>query len=114
MSVAPSTMNTCAGHQAIDRPSWPSCGTSVPAPRPPSRRPCSHSPDQRAATYAESAQDALLEGLRTWPADPPRDPKAWLVTVAWRRFLDATRSDVARRRREDLVDATDRRGLPRA
>jgi hypothetical protein len=33
-----------------------------------------------------------------------RDAKGWLVTVAWRRFLDATRADAARRRREDLVD----------
>ncbi|WP_432093186.1 RNA polymerase sigma factor [Streptomyces sp. bgisy100] len=33
-----------------------------------------------------------------------RDPKGWLVTVAWRKFLDATRADAARRRREDLVD----------
>ncbi len=41
---------------------------------------------------------------RVWPADPPRDAKGWLVTVAWRRFLDATRADTARRRREDLVD----------
>src|SRR5690606_20442855 len=40
-----------------------------------------------------------------WPEDPPREPKAWLVTVAWRRFLDATRSDAARRRREEQVDS---------
>ena len=49
-------------------------------------------------------QDALVEAVRVWPADPPRDPKGWLVTVAWRRFLDATRADTARRRREDRVD----------
>ncbi|WP_432141949.1 RNA polymerase sigma factor [Streptomyces sp. bgisy084] len=56
-------------------------------------------------TAAEDAvQDALVEAVRVWPADPPRDPKGWLVTVAWRRFLDATRADAARRRREDLVD----------
>lgn len=52
------------------------------------------------ATAEDAVQDALLEAVRTWPGDPPRDPRAWLVTVAWRRFLDATRSDVARRRRE--------------
>src|SRR5690606_3214647 len=34
----------------------------------------------------------------------PRDPKAWLVTVAWRKFVDATRSDDARRRRESRVE----------
>ena len=52
----------------------------------------------------DAVQDALVEAIRTWPADPPRDPKGWLVTVAWRRFLDATRADVARRRREEVVD----------
>ncbi|MFU8855308.1 sigma factor-like helix-turn-helix DNA-binding protein, partial [Micromonospora sp. SL1-18] len=46
----------------------------------------------------------LVEAVRVWPADPPRDPKGWLVTVAWRKFIDATRADAARRRREELVD----------
>ena len=51
-------------------------------------------------TAAEDAvQDALLQAVRVWPADPPRDAKGWLVTVAWHRFLDATRADTARRRR---------------
>ncbi|CAM5257242.1 hypothetical protein SGRIM128S_01225 [Streptomyces griseomycini] len=49
-------------------------------------------------------QDALVEAVRVWPARPPRDAKGWLITVAWRKFLDATRADAARRRREDLVD----------
>jgi len=56
------------------------------------------------AAAEDAVQDALVEAIRTWPADPPRDPKGWLVTVAWRRFLDATRADVARRRREEVVD----------
>ncbi|MFE6687554.1 RNA polymerase sigma factor [Streptomyces sp. NPDC057743] len=62
---------------------------------------------RRGADFAaaeDAVQDALVEAVRVWPADPPRDPKGWLVTVAWRKFLDATRADVARRRREDLVD----------
>ncbi|MGY1743735.1 MULTISPECIES: RNA polymerase sigma factor [unclassified Blastococcus] len=62
---------------------------------------------RRGADFAaaeDAVQDALLEALRVWPGDPPRDPRGWLVTVAWRRFLDATRSDVARRRREDRVE----------
>ncbi|GGM57323.1 RNA polymerase sigma factor [Micromonospora sonchi] len=62
---------------------------------------------RRGADFAaaeDAVQDALVEALRVWSADPPRDPKGWLVTVAWRRFLDATRADAARRRREDLVD----------
>jgi RNA polymerase sigma factor (sigma-70 family) len=62
---------------------------------------------RRGAEFAaaeDAVQDALVEAVRVWPDDPPRDPKGWLVTVAWRRFLDATRSDAARRRREDLVE----------
>ena len=62
---------------------------------------------RRGADFAaaeDAVQEGLLEALRVWPADPPRDPKAWLVTVAWRKFLDATRSEVARRRREDRVE----------
>ncbi|MFG1673370.1 RNA polymerase sigma factor [Micromonospora sp. NPDC049282] len=62
---------------------------------------------RRGADFAaaeDAVQDALVEALRAWPADPPREPKAWLVTVAWRRFLDTARADAARRRREDLVD----------
>ncbi|MFD7033757.1 RNA polymerase sigma factor [Streptomyces sp. NPDC059917] len=62
---------------------------------------------RRGADFAaaeDAVQDALLEAVRVWPAEPPRDPKGWLVTVAWRRFLDATRAETARRRREDLVD----------
>ncbi|MFK0151793.1 RNA polymerase sigma factor [Streptomyces sp. NPDC090493] len=62
---------------------------------------------RRGADFAaaeDAVQDALVEAFRVWPADPPRDPKGWLVTVAWRRFLDAARADTARRRREDRVD----------
>ncbi|GAB3705567.1 RNA polymerase sigma factor [Amycolatopsis oliviviridis] len=49
-------------------------------------------------------QEALIEAVRVWPGDRPKDPKGWLVTVAWRKFLDMAKSDAARRRREDLVD----------
>ena len=62
---------------------------------------------RRGADFAsaeDAVQDALVEALRAWPAAPPRDPKGWLVTVAWRRFLDQARGESARRRREDLVD----------
>src|SRR5439155_18504354 len=62
---------------------------------------------RRGADFAaaeDAVQDALVEAIRIWPAGPPQDPKGWLVTVAWRRFLDATRADTARRRREDLAD----------
>ena len=56
------------------------------------------------AAAEDAVQDALVEALRTWPDDPPRDAKGWLVTVAWRRHLDAVRSDAARQRREVAVD----------
>ncbi len=62
---------------------------------------------RRGADFAaaeDAVQDALLDAIRVWPDDPPREPKGWLVTVAWRRFLDATRSEVARRRREELIE----------
>ena len=61
---------------------------------------------RRGASFAaaeDAVQDALVESIRVWPTDPPRDPKAWLVTVAWRKFLDATRSESTRRRREEAV-----------
>ncbi|MGV9362398.1 RNA polymerase sigma factor [Amycolatopsis sp. NPDC003731] len=63
---------------------------------------------RRGAEFAaaeDAVQEALVEALRVWPADPPRDAKGWLVTVAWRKFLDATRAEAARRKREDVVDA---------
>ncbi|MGY1821027.1 RNA polymerase sigma factor [Geodermatophilus sp. SYSU D00079] len=63
---------------------------------------------RRGADFAaaeDAVQEALVEAVRVWPDDPPRDPKAWLVAVAWRRFLDAARAETSRRRREVLVDA---------
>ena len=68
---------------------------------------------RRGADFAsaeDAVQDALVEALRVWPEDPPRDPKGWLVAVAWRRFLDTVRADASRRRREILVDAEPRPG----
>lgn len=62
---------------------------------------------RRGADFAaaeDAVQDALVEAVRAWPDDPPRDPKGWLVAVAWRRFLDAVRADTSRQRREVLVD----------
>ncbi|KNX38843.1 RNA polymerase sigma factor [Luteipulveratus halotolerans] len=56
---------------------------------------------RRGADFAsaeDAVQDALVQLLRT--DDEPRDPKGWLVTVAWRKFLDATRSESARQARE--------------
>jgi RNA polymerase sigma factor (sigma-70 family) len=62
---------------------------------------------RRGADFAaaeDAVQDALVEAVRAWPDDPPRDPKGWLVAVAWRKFLDATRADTSRRRREVRVE----------
>ncbi|MGU3290819.1 RNA polymerase sigma factor [Williamsia sp. M5A3_1d] len=61
----------------------------------------------RGADFAraeDAVQDALLEALRVWPHDPPREPRGWLVTVAWRKFVDAARADSSRRLREERVD----------
>jgi RNA polymerase sigma factor (sigma-70 family) len=62
---------------------------------------------RRGADFAaaeDAVQEALVEAVRVWPDDPPRDAKAWLVAVAWRKFLDAARADTSRRRREALVE----------
>ncbi|MBO4275412.1 RNA polymerase sigma factor [Microbispora triticiradicis] len=63
---------------------------------------------RRGADFAsaeDAVQDALIRALATWPDDPPRDPKAWLVAVAWHRFLDAARAEASRRGREVAVQA---------
>ncbi|WP_314614960.1 RNA polymerase sigma factor [Streptomyces stackebrandtii] len=62
---------------------------------------------RRGADFAaaeDAVQDALIEAVRLWPDEPPRDPKGWLVTVAWRKFLDTARADTSRRRREDRLE----------
>ena len=56
----------------------------------------------------DALQEALLEALRAWPGHPPRDPRAWLTTVATRRLVDARRSEAARHRREEQTDAEPR------
>ena len=64
----------------------------------------------RGADFAaaeDAVQEALIEALAAWPAGPPRDPRGWLVTVAWRKFLDAVRSDASRSRREERVTLLD-------
>ncbi|MET9860353.1 DUF6596 domain-containing protein [Streptomyces smyrnaeus] len=82
---------------------------------------------RRGADFAaaeDAVQDALVEALRVGAADPSptssssghpvRDTKGWLVTVAWRKFLDATRADAARRRREKRVEEEPAPGPPPA
>ncbi len=53
----------------------------------------------------DALQEALLEALRVWPDYWPRDPRAWLTTVATRRLVDARRSEAARQRREEATYA---------
>ncbi len=55
------------------------------------------------ATAEDAVQDALLRALATWPTEPPADPKGWLITAAWRKFLDGTRSESSRLAREARV-----------
>ncbi|WP_189081853.1 RNA polymerase sigma factor [Mangrovihabitans endophyticus] len=51
----------------------------------------------------DALQEALLEALRVWPRQPPRDPRAWLTTVATRRLIDARRGETARHGREETA-----------
>ncbi|MEV4319416.1 DUF6596 domain-containing protein [Actinocrispum sp. NPDC049592] len=63
---------------------------------------------RRGADFAsaeDAVQEALIRALAAWPDDPPRDPKAWLVAAAWRKFIDAARAETSRRGREVAVDA---------
>ena len=57
------------------------------------------------ATAEDAVQEALVRALTAWRAERPADPQGWLITVAWRVFLDLARSDAARRAREERVDA---------
>ena len=56
----------------------------------------------------DALQEALLEALRVWPEHPPRDPRAWLAAVATRRLIDARRTEAARHRREEAIQAEPR------
>jgi len=61
---------------------------------------------RRGADFAsaeDAVQAALLSALDAWREEVPRDPKGWLVTVAWRKFIDQVRSEDARRAREEAV-----------
>ena len=56
------------------------------------------------ATAEDAVQEALIRAVAAWDEALPSDPKGWLITVAWRAFIDMTRSDVARRNREVRFD----------
>ncbi|MDT5008646.1 MAG: hypothetical protein QOH57_263 [Mycobacterium sp.] len=52
------------------------------------------------ATAEDAVQEALIRAIESWSHGPPDEPKGWLITTAWRCFVDIARSDTARRRRE--------------
>src|SRR5437667_1346408 len=56
------------------------------------------------ATAEDAVQEALIRALAAWGGERPADPAGWLITVAWRAFLDMTRSDASRRDREARFD----------
>src|SRR4051812_2790185 len=56
------------------------------------------------ATAEDAVQEALIRALAAWEDELPADPTGWLITVAWRAFLDMTRSDASRRDREVHYD----------
>jgi RNA polymerase sigma factor (sigma-70 family) len=52
----------------------------------------------------DAVQEALLSAALSWPRDGlPDNPRGWLIQVAFRRLTDQTRSEQARRRREDVL-----------
>ncbi|GLY33265.1 RNA polymerase sigma factor [Kineosporia sp. NBRC 101731] len=56
------------------------------------------------AAAEDALQEALLQAWSQWPdTGTPDNPRAWLITVASRRLVDSTRSEVSRRQREDRV-----------
>ncbi|QVI20741.1 RNA polymerase subunit sigma-24 [Nocardia tengchongensis] len=62
---------------------------------------------RRGAEFAaaeDAVQEALIRALETWPDDPPRDAKGWLIAAGWRKFLDAARAETSRRGRELAVE----------
>ncbi|MDD9347241.1 DUF6596 domain-containing protein [Mumia sp.] len=61
---------------------------------------------RRGADFAsgeDAVQEAMIEAVRRWPGEWPDDPRGWLVTVAWRKYLDTARAASARRAREERV-----------
>jgi predicted RNA polymerase sigma factor len=56
------------------------------------------------ATAEDAVQEALIRAVSAWEDEPPAVATAWLITVAWRVFLDMARSDAARRDREVRYD----------
>ena len=62
------------------------------------------------ATAEDAVQEALIKAL-AWGDQPPRDPTGWLITVAWRSFLDLARASASRRAREERFEAEPPSGI---
>ncbi|SOD74920.1 RNA polymerase ECF family sigma subunit [Jatrophihabitans sp. GAS493] len=56
------------------------------------------------ATAEDAVQEALIRALSAWAEETPADRTGWLITVAWRIFLDLARSEASRRHRELRFD----------
>jgi RNA polymerase sigma factor (sigma-70 family) len=58
------------------------------------------------ADAEDAVQEALIVAATQWPeGGQPDNPRGWLIRVATRRLIDQHRSDVARRRREELASS---------
>ena len=56
------------------------------------------------AAAEDAVQEALIAATEQWPRDGvPANPRGWLIQVASRRMTDHIRSEVARRRREEVA-----------
>src|SRR3954453_13599377 len=56
------------------------------------------------ADAEDAVQEAMIDAARQWPAQGlPENPTGWLVPVASRRMTDRSRSEAARRDREQAV-----------
>jgi len=52
------------------------------------------------ATAEDAVQEALIRALSAWEDDAPSNREGWLITVAWRVYIDMVRSTTARHDRE--------------
>jgi RNA polymerase sigma factor (sigma-70 family) len=63
------------------------------------------------AAAEDAVQEALIAAANQWPLEGmPQNPRGWLYHAATRRLTDHVRSEMARRKREDVV-ATERSAI---
>ncbi len=56
------------------------------------------------AASEDAVQEALIAAATQWPSEGlPDNPRGWLIHVAARRMTDHVRSELARKRREEVV-----------